>query len=135
MGKILALGFIVLLGRLNREASMTDTENQHPEGVVAEEKTTSGVDSRRRFLKVSMAAGATVAVMAAGVNFIPALASAAKPNPLGSNTPAVPSTSSSDPLILVLEGDSLSVYNGENKYTTNDILFARQISSSVRSRL
>jgi secreted PhoX family phosphatase len=100
------------------------------------------VESRRKFLKVSVAAGATVAAVAAGVHFMPQLASAAqskvhamKVSEGDAVASLVPATSYGDALVLVVEGDRVSLYKGEDKYVTNDASFAKQLSSSVKERL
>jgi hypothetical protein len=119
---------------------MLDTDIQPTREVVTEDPS---VESRRKFLKVSVAAGAAVAAVAAGVHFMPSLESSAKSKAFASElAPAeaalasvVPSRASSDAMILVIEGDLISLYKGEDKYVTNDLSFARQISSAVRARL
>jgi secreted PhoX family phosphatase len=102
----------------------------------------SSVQSRRKFLKVSMAAGAAVAAVAAGVHFMPSLESAVKSKSLAAKAASgevlgvfAPSTSSSEAMILVIEGESISVYKGEDKYVSKDPSFARQITSSIKERL
>ncbi len=119
---------------------MPDTDIQPAREVVTEDPS---VESRRKFLKVSVAAGAAVAAVAAGVHFMPSLESSAKSKVLSSKLASteaalasiVPSRASSDAMILVIDGDLVSLYKGEDKYVTNDLAFARQISSAVRERL
>ena len=100
------------------------------------------VESRRKFLKVSVAAGATVAAVAAGVHFMPQLASAAQSKVQATKVSEgeavqslVPGVSSGDEIVLVVEGNRVSLYKGEDKYVTNDSSFARQLTSSVKERL
>jgi hypothetical protein len=114
---------------------MSDNDTQLP----AQEP---GVESRRKFLKVSVAAGAAVAAVAAGVHFAPSLNSAAKSTGLAANAPltealAMPRITgqSSDAMILVIDGDQIAVYKGEDKYVSSDRFFASQIVSAVRERL
>lgn len=98
-----------------------------------EEENLDSIESRRKFLKVSAAAGATVAALAAGVHFMPSLAKAGKD--LQSKLNFENTTLSADALILVIRDGQLDVYQGENKYTSNDASFARSLSSSVRARM
>ena len=96
--------------------------------------------SRRNFLKVSVVAGATVAALAAGAGMLPKLASRAATT--GASAAAASSTkqeqvslSSGKPLILVLNGDSVDVYQGEAKFPLKDSVFAREIASRVNERV
>ena len=45
------------------------------------------------------------------------------------------SLSSGKPLILVLNGDSVDVYQGEAKFPLKDSVFAREIASRVNERV
>jgi hypothetical protein len=118
---------------------MSSTDS-HP---VSEEKldeanngigTDSGIESRRKFLKVSAVAGATVAAMAAGLNFLPSITAAAKSSSSSSDL-STNNSDSSNPLIVVINADTLDVYQGESKYTSTDLLFTRSISSQIRARI
>lgn len=99
----------------------------------SKEENLDNVESRRKFLKVSAAAGATVAALAAGVHFMPSLAQAGKD--LQSKLNFENTHPLNDALILVIRGGELDVYQGENKYTSNDASFARSLSYSVRARM
>lgn len=117
---------------------MTDTDIQPVREVITEDPET---ESRRKFLKVSVAAGAAVAAVAAGVHFMPSLSSSAKSKALASKASGgealafVPSAPSNDAMVLLIEGDQISVYKGEDKYVSNDRSFASQIASAVKERL
>jgi hypothetical protein len=109
-----------------------------------EQQNEPDVESRRKFLKVSVAAGAAVAAVAAGVHFMPSIQSAissksmaAKLSTPGDSVAAaiVPSTSQGDALILVVEGDKISVYKGEDKYVSSDAVLAHSIATSVKDRI
>ena len=98
--------------------------------------------SRRNFLKVSMVAGATVAALAAGAGAIPKLASRAatasstSAASVGSVSQAESATASAkEPLILVLNGDSVDAYQGESKFPIKDSVLAREIASRVGERI
>jgi TAT (twin-arginine translocation) pathway signal sequence len=93
--------------------------------------------SRRTFLKVSAVAGVAVAAVAAGAGMIPKLASsAAKSSAVVAKPEAkAASMASKEPLILVLNGDSLDVYRGENKFPIQDSALSREIASRVASRM
>ena len=96
--------------------------------------------SRRNFLKVSMVAGATVAALAAGAGMLPKLASsAATTGASAASTSAAKqeqvSLSSGEPLILVLRGDAVDVYQGQAKFPLKDSVLAREIASRVNERV
>jgi anaerobic selenocysteine-containing dehydrogenase len=93
--------------------------------------------SRRTFLKVSAVAGAAVAAVAAGAGMIPKLASSAAKSSAVVSKPELKTTSMSvkEPLILVLKGDSLDVYRGQNKFPIKDSALAREIASHVAARM
>jgi flagellar basal body-associated protein FliL len=94
--------------------------------------------SRRKFLKVSVVAGATVAALAAGAGMIPKLASgAATATAASASSPKAESVSfsSREPLIVVLKGDSMDVYQGESKFPVQDSTLAREIASKVNVRI
>jgi hypothetical protein len=95
--------------------------------------------SRRTFLKVSAVAGATVAVIAAGASVIPKIASSAAKSSVAAAVakPEARSTlaSSSKPLIVVVNGDTLDVYQGESKFPIQDSSLAREIASRVSAKM
>ncbi len=109
---------------------MSDSDSPPQKEVKAQED----VESRRKFLKVSAVAGVSVAALAAGINFLPSIAAAAKSS-TSSNASPDASTSTNNPLIVVINGDELDVYQGENKYISTDPLFARSITSQVNARI
>ncbi len=90
-------------------------------------------------MKVSAVAGATVAALAAGAGMLPKLASSAvTPNAGTSASSAkaeVVSLSKGEPLILVLNGDAVDVYQGQTKFPLRDSVFAREIASHVNERI
>jgi hypothetical protein len=98
-----------------------------------EEGNEENLESRRKFLKVSVAAGATVAALAAGVGFMPNLVSAEKG--LESKLAAESGSTTGEAMIVVIRGAQMDVYQGESKYTSNDASFASSLSSSVRARM
>ena len=96
--------------------------------------------SRRTFLKVSAAAGAAVAALVAGANFIPTLSSAAKSaattppeSPAASSVPNA--DASGEPLIVVLRGNNVDIYKGESKFPVSDANLSRQLTSALRGRM
>jgi hypothetical protein len=96
--------------------------------------------SRRNFLKVSAVAGATVAALAAGAGMLPKLASSAATSAGTSATSSsakaeVVSVSKGEPLILVLNGESVDVYQGQTKFPLKDSSFAREIAAHVNERI
>ena len=97
--------------------------------------------SRRNFLKVSAVAGATVAALAAGAGMLPKLASSAATTTNAAAASAssakaeVVSVSKGEPLILVLNGDSVDVYQGQTKFPLRDSVFAREIATHVNDRI
>jgi len=99
--------------------------------------------SRRTFLKVSAVAGATVAAIAAGASVIPKMAAsggAAVKTSAGkteTEAPALSSSlsSSSEPLILVVRGEAVDVYRGENKFPIQDSALARDLTSRVAAKI
>jgi len=93
--------------------------------------------SRRTFLKVSAVAGVAVAAVAAGAGIIPKIASIAAKFSAAVAKPEVKATSisSREPLILVLNGDSMDVYRGESKFPIQDSALAREIASHVAARM
>lgn len=97
--------------------------------------------SRRTFLKVSAVAGATVAAVAAGASMLPKISAASrvsKSAPMEEKTEgerkAISSTSK-DPLILVIQGQSVDVYSGENKFPIQDSALARDLTSRVSAKV
>jgi secreted PhoX family phosphatase len=132
LGEILASAYIV---RTVRPSIMPDVDNS---AINAEEKqeVVESIESRRKFLKISVAAGATAAALAAGVHFMPALASAGKEMQSKTNLEDPSSSqSSNNPLIVVIKDAQLDIYEGENKFTSHDVSFARSITASVRARM
>jgi len=102
--------------------------------------TSEGEPSRRTFLKVSAVAGATVAAIAAGASVIPKIASAgAKAVPakteVEKTATGVTTTSSADPLILVVRGETVDVYRGETKIAMQDSSLARELSARVAAKI
>ena len=100
-----------------------------------------GDPSRRKFLKVSVVTGATVAALAVS-GAIPMLASSAAAPFTSSSAPSDQSRpesaealSGSEAIILVVRADSVDVYRGENKYPILDTSFVKQIKSNVNSRI
>ena len=100
--------------------------------------------SRRTFLKVSAVAGATVAAIAAGASMIPKIAatgasaikSASAGKVSGSEAaPSVASSTSGEPLILVVRGDAVDIYRGESKYPIQDSALARELKSRVAAKI
>jgi anti-sigma factor RsiW len=100
--------------------------------------------SRRTFLKVSAVAGATVAAIAAGASMIPKMAAsgaaAVKTTSAGKKTEIEAqamgsSVSSSEPLILVVRGEQVDVYRGENKFPIKDSFLARDLASRVAAKI
>ena len=101
-----------------------------------DQKQVNDEPSRRTFLKVSAVAGVAVAAVAAGAGIIPKMASSAEK----SSTAVKPEVkaaaiSSREPMILVLKGDSLDVYSGENKFPIQDSALAREIASHVAAKM
>ena len=97
-----------------------------------DQRVTNEEPSRRSFLKVSAVAGATVAAIAAGASMIPKIAasamkassSAKKAETTSSVSSTAPST---DPLILVVQGDAVDVYRGESKIAMQDSSLAHYL--------
>jgi hypothetical protein len=129
LGKILVFRYIVLIGSagiMSVDQDQVQVKDDEP--------------SRRNFLKVSVVAGATVAALAAGAGMLPKLASSAATS--GATAASASSAkqeqvslSSGKPLILVLNGDSVDVYQGEAKFPLKDSVFAREIASRVNERV
>jgi hypothetical protein len=99
--------------------------------------------SRRTFLKVSAVAGASVAAVAAGASMIPKI-SALTPGSIkpaeekSSERKAAISSASSmtgEPLILVIQGQDVDVYSGENKFPIKDSALARELTSRVAAKV
>jgi len=98
--------------------------------------------SRRTFLKVSAVAGATVAAIAAGASVIPKMAAsgaAAVKTSAGKTETEAPALSShlssSEPMILVVRGEAVDVYRGENKFPIQDSALARDLTSRVAAKI
>ena len=129
LGTILAFRYILLIGfaaPMSVENDQAQIKDEDP--------------SRRNFLKVSMVAGATVAALAAGAGMLPKLASSAASTGASAASTSTAkqeqvSLSSGEPLILVLRGDSVDVYQGQAKFPLKDSVFAREIASRVNERV
>ncbi|MGI0080516.1 MAG: twin-arginine translocation signal domain-containing protein [Nitrososphaerales archaeon] len=93
------------------------------------------VESRRTFLKTSVAAGAAVAVLATGAHFLPTMTSAAMSANANNKSGSSSAINSNDPLVVIVKGEKLDVYQGENKYPIDDSSLARQITSNLKSRI
>jgi secreted PhoX family phosphatase len=124
LGEILAFAYI---DRMIPPIFMPDVDSSEVKENV------ESIESRRKFLKISVAAGAAAAALAAGVHFLPNLSSPG--NESQSKVGFENSSVSGQALVLVIRDGHLDVYEGENKYTSNDLSFARSISASVRARM
>jgi len=95
------------------------------------------IESRRNFLKVSVAAGATVGALAAAGNLVPTVSAATSAKSLGDtgSRGAVASIDSNQPLVISVKGDKVEVYQGETKTPIVDASLARKIASTVRASM
>ncbi len=107
-----------------------------------DQRVTNEEPSRRSFLKVSAVAGATVAAIAAGASMIPKIAASASAMKASSSAKKAETASSvssaaasTDPLILVVQGDAVDVYRGESKIAMQDSTLAKEISSRIAAKI
>lgn len=110
---------------------MTDSN----EGVNENSAEQREIESRRNFLKASVAVGAAAAVLATGAHLVPTMTAAAKSmngNQVEKNSDMIDTR---EPLVVSIKGDKVDVYQGETKFPIEDQSLARKIASSVRSKV
>ncbi len=86
--------------------------------------------SRRKFLKVSVIAGATAAAVAAGAAVIPGFTSAAK-NQLAKEF-STSQASKNDPIVVVIKGEELEIMQGQRGVQVKNSGLASEIASQLR---
>jgi hypothetical protein len=105
------------------------------EGISEDSNENEAFDSRRNFLKASVAVGATAAVLATGAHLIPTVGAAAKSIKNEADKTAFTTPNSKEPLVVSIQGDNVDVYQGETKVPLKDPSLARQITSTVKSKI
>ncbi len=89
--------------------------------------------SRRKFLKVSVLAGATVATLATGASLLPGVNAVAASRLQSELSPST--TQVGTPMIVVIKNGTLDIYQGENAFQIADSSLASQLSGQLLSRV
>jgi hypothetical protein len=109
------------------------SEDEKKQSEVGNASDKEAIESRRKFLKTSVVAGAAAAVLVSGAAFVPKIASTAMSS--ADNESTSTSINSKDPLVVIIDGEKLNVYQGEKKFPVSDPSLARDITSSVKRRV
>ena len=111
---------------------MTDSNEGVNENSVEQRE----IESRRNFLKASVAVGAAAAVLATSAHLVPTMSAAAKSmSSAGDEKNSDLMIDAKEQLVVSIKGEKMDVYQGEAKFPIDDPSFARKIASSVRSKI
>jgi len=111
---------------------MSQSSKDEKSSIVSEEENSEQnlPPSRRKFLKVSAIAGATVAAVAVGASVVPGFTSAAKEK-LSNEISPQQLSSNSDPIMVVVKGEELNIMQGERGVVVKNSGLASRISSEI----
>lgn len=110
---------------------MTDSK----EGINDDSAEQKEVESRRKFLKTSVAVGAAAAVLASGAHLVPTMTAAAKSMGISPEKNGSSVLNTKEPVIVSINGSRVDVYQGEAKFPIEDSSLAGEITSSVKRKI